>query len=140
MLDAGLAFEVEGEVGAVDVDVAAAEGGEAEGVVFACVGLVANADEGGFEEADDGGEDLFAREAGEGEVLVDALADGGECGAEVEHVFVLGLVADFAPARVVAGLLATAGVAAGGLQVAVGEGADPDVDPGGWDDQGLDAG
>ena len=98
-------------------------------MVFTGVGLVADADEGGFEEADDGGEDFFAREAGEGEVLVDALADGGEGGAEVEHVFVLGLVADFAPARVVAGLLAAAGVAAGGLQVAVGDGADPDARP-----------
>ena len=83
VLDAGFAFEVEGEAGAVDVDVAAAEGGEAEGVVFAGVGFVADADEGGFEEADDGGENFFAGKAGEGEVLVDALADGGEGGAEV---------------------------------------------------------
>jgi hypothetical protein len=73
-------------------------------------------------------------------VLVDALADGGEGGSEVEHVLVLGLVASLAPVGVIAGLLAAAGVATGGLQVAVGEGADPDAFPGGRDDEGLDAG
>ena len=41
---------------------------------------------------------------------------------------------------VVAGLLAAFGVAAGGLQMAVGDGADPDALPGGRDDEGLDAG
>ena len=122
VLDAGLAFEVEGEAGAVDVDVAAAEGGEAEGVVFAGVGFVADADEGGFEEADDGGENFFAREAGEGEVLSTRSRMVGRAAPKCEHVLVLGLVAGFAPAGVVAGLLAAAGVAAGGLQVAVGDG------------------
>ena len=73
-------------------------------------------------------------------MFVYTLADGGEGGAEVEHVLVLGLVASFPPLRMVAGLLAALGVAAGGLEMAVGEGADPDAFPGGRDDEGLDAG
>jgi len=73
-------------------------------------------------------------------VLVYTLADGGEGGSEVEHVFVLGLVANFTPPGVIAGLLAALGVASGGLEMAVGEGADPDAFPGGRDDEGLDAG
>ena len=51
---------------------------------------------------------------------------------------VLGLVAHLAPARVVAVLLAPARVAAGGLDVAVGVRADPDVGPGRRDRQLAD--
>ena len=109
-------------------------------MVFAGVGFVADADVGGLHEAEDGGEDFLAGKAGEGEVMGDAIADGGEGLAEVEHVLVLGLVAGGAPVGVVAGLLAAAGVAAGGLEVAVGDGGDPDVGPGGRDDDGFDAG
>src|SRR5207248_2679096 len=58
---------------------------------------------------------------------------------EGDEAVVLGFVADGAPARVVAELFATAGVAAGGLQVAVGARADPDVGPRRRDDEGADA-
>jgi hypothetical protein len=57
----------------------------------------------------------------------------------VEHVLVLGFVAGGAPVGVVAGLLAAAGVASGDLEMAVGDGADPDVGLCGRDDEGLDA-
>ena len=102
--------------------------------------FVADADQGDFHEGDDGGEDFFARQAGLLEVLVDAFANGREGFGEESHALVLSLVADFAPARVITALLAAAGVASGGLEVSVGDGADPDVGPGGWDDEGLDAG
>ena len=138
--DAGLAFEVEDDPGAADGDVAAAHGGEAVGVVGAGVLGIADADVGGLHEAEDGGEDFFAGQAGALEVMFDLFADGRKRGTELEHVFVLGLVARGAPAGVVAGLLAAAGVASGGLQMAVGVGADPDAGPRGRDDEGLDAG
>ena len=64
----------------------------------------------------------------------------GRAAPKRHHALVLGLVADLAPAGVVAALLAAAGVASGGLEVAVGDGADPDIGPGGRDDERLDAG
>ena len=63
----------------------------------------------------------------------------GRASREEAHALVLGLVADLAPARMVAALLAAAGVAAGGLQVAVGDGADPDDGPCRRNDEGRDA-
>ncbi len=140
VLDSGFAAEVEVDLRAVDIDVAVAQGGEAVGLVLAGVLFVAYADVGGLHDAEDGGEDFFAGHAGEGEVAVDALADGGEDGGEELHAGVLGLVAGLAPAGVVAELLAAAGVAAGGLEVGVGDGGDPDIAPGGRDDEGLNAG
>src|SRR5262249_22763509 len=70
----------------------------------------------------------------------DTLADDGEGLAEELHAFVLGFVADFSPAGMIAALLAAFGVAAGGLEGCVGAGAGPDVGPCGRDDEGLDTG
>ena len=64
VVDAAFALEAEGDVRAVDFDVLVAHGGEAVGVVLAGVLFVADTDERGFHEADEGGEDLFARQAG----------------------------------------------------------------------------
>jgi hypothetical protein len=60
--------------------------------------------------------------------------------AEPDHPVVLVAVADFGPARVVAVLLAAAGVAAGRLNVPVGVRANPDVGPGGRDHNAADPG
>jgi len=65
VFDAAFAFEMEVDFRAVDFHVVVAEGGEAEMVVGLGVFIVADADEGFFEEAHDGGHDFFAREAGE---------------------------------------------------------------------------
>ena len=112
---------------------------QAEGVVLAGVLIVADADEGCLEQLHDGGEHLFARHAGQREVFLHATADRGQRLGEGDRVAVLGFVADFAPLVVIAVLLAPAGVAADGLQVAVGDRADPDVLPGGRDHEVLDA-
>src|SRR6185437_13931290 len=58
--------------------------------------------------------------------------------AERQHPAVLRLVAGLAPLRVVAVLLASPRVAAGGLQVTVGNGTDPYVHVRGWDRQAPD--
>ena len=103
---AALALEFEADRRAFDIDVLVAQRGEAVGVIFLRVLLVADADEGGFEQAHDGGEHLLARQAGKGEVLFDALADDGQRFAEELHAFVLVFVAHLAPARMIAALLA----------------------------------
>ena len=69
----------------------------------------------------------------------DAAPDARQRPGEGEHAPVLGLVAHFAPARVIAVLLAPARVAAGGLQMAVVARADPDLVPGGRNRQRADA-
>src|SRR5262249_6693608 len=109
------------------------------GVILLRIFLVADADECRFEEAHDGRQDLLARQAGQGQVLLDPPAEARQGPGEGDHAVVLRLVADLAPARVVAVLLAAAVVAPGRLEVAVGDGADPHVGPGRRDDQGADA-
>lgn len=136
---AAFAFEAETDAAALYLDVFVAHGGEAEGVIGAGVFVVADADEGGFEKLDDGGEHLAAVEIGELEILGDAGADFGKGAAELEDAFVLGLVAGLAPERMVAVLFAAACVDAGGLQMPVGVFGNPDVGPGGWEDEGTDA-
>src|SRR5690606_6942261 len=101
---------------------------------------VADAHEGGVEQADGDGEDFAQGELLKAQVAVDGLADAWEGAAEGDGAMVAGLVAGGLPLGVVAILLAAAGVAAGGLHVAVGVGADPDAGPGGWDGEGADAG
>ena len=139
VFDAALAFEAEVERGALDGDVAVAHGGEAVGVVGAGVLFIADADEGGLHEADDGGEDFGARHVGEGKVMLDARAYGGESLAEEEHALVFGLVAHLAPAGMVAALLAPASIPAGGLKMTVCDGTNPDLLPSGRDTERLDA-
>ena len=119
---------------------AVAQGGEAEDLLSRAYASLPTRMNVVSMRRDDGGENFFAGKIGEGEIVVDPLADGGERFGEEDHALVLGFVADFAPARMVAALLAAAGVASGGLEVAVGDGADPDIGPCGRDDEGLDAG
>ena len=113
----------------VHLDVAVAHGGEPERAVLARVLLVADADVRRVEEPDDGGEHALAAQVGPAQVAVDARADPRQHLAEGDGALVLGGVACLAPALVVAVLLAPASVAAGGLDVAVGDRADPDVGP-----------
>ena len=63
-----------------------------------------------------------------------------QCLAECQQAGVFVGIADFAPACVIAVLLASAGIAAGCLQMAVGEWADPHVGIGGRHCQGIDPG
>ena len=126
---ARLAPEAEPDPVALDAGVAVAEGGQPEGAVEPRVGLVADPDQGQFEQADDGGQDLVARQSGSGQVGVAPLADHGQRGREFEHPPELVEIAAAAPVGVIAVLLPAAGVAAGGLDVARRERADPYVGP-----------
>src|SRR4029450_12423383 len=82
---------------------------------------------------------LAAVEAGPAEVALHRAPDARQGLGEGDHAIELRAVADLAPARVVAILLAPAGIAADGLDVAPGIGADPDVGPGRRDGQRPDA-
>ena len=72
-------------------------------------------------------------------MVVDGLAQGRQGLGEREHVLELGALADLTKPGVITILLAALGVAAGGLDVAVGLGADPHIRVGRRDRQGTDA-
>src|SRR5258706_17021 len=138
VIDAALAAEAEAHFRALDLDVTVAQRGQPEGAVLARVLVVAHADQGLVEEHHHGGEDLPPGEIARAQIAFHALADFREDFAELEHAAELGLVARFAVQRVVAVLLAAAGVARRRLDVALGIRGDPDVRPGGRNYQGLD--
>src|SRR4029079_9407718 len=126
---AALAAELEFHAGAIHLHVAVAHGRQAEGIVLLGVTLVAYADAGPLEQLHEEREHLAARQPGDGHVGAHLAADARqgprECGEALELVG----VAQLAPARVLAILLAAARVPARGLQVAALVGADPHVGP-----------
>ena len=114
---AGLAAKAEPDGGSVDPCVRGFERGEAERAVAARVFLVADADQRLLEQRDDGGDDLVEGQDRLGEIARDAPANQRQCRGERGHAVVFRFVADLAPARVIAILLASPRVAAGGLEV-----------------------
>ena len=126
---AALAAELELEARAGDADVAVAHRREAERPVRARVLLVADPHERRLEQPHERREDLLARHAGEREVASHPPAQRRERAREVDQLVVLRLVADLAPARVVAVLLAPPRVTSDGLDVAAGRRADAHVRP-----------
>ena len=119
MLLAALAAEGEADGGALDLGVAVAQGGQAEGVVGARVLLVADADERGLQQPHHRGQHLLARQPLAAEV---APRPAGAAPAAPRRRRSCGRTWSRRGRRasgVVAVLLAAAGVAAGGLEVAV---------------------
>src|SRR5262249_14428548 len=98
-------------------------------VVVARVLFVADANERLLEQPDDRGEDFRARKARSPQVGVGTTTNPGKRAAEVDEAAVLARVADLAPLRVIAVLLAAARVAAGRLEMTARLGTDPDVLP-----------
>ena len=87
----------------------------------------------------DGGQYLAAAQFGGAQVAFGALPDGRQHLAQVEHVAKFRLVARIAITRMVAVLLAAAGIARGGLDMAFRIRADPHVGPRRRNDQRIDA-
>ena len=139
MIDAALSPKREVEPGAVDLDVPAPQGGEAERAVLAGVLVVSDADQRLVEQSHDGRQDLTPAEVVRAQVALHALAHVGQDLAELEHPPELRLVPRLAIARVIAVLLPPARVASGDLDVAARIGADPDLAPGRGNDESLDA-
>ena len=136
---AALALEVEAQLRAVDVDVAVLEGGQAIALVLLGVFVAADPDEGRLQKIDDGGENLLTRQAAQSQMLSDLLADIRQALGEVQHVMVLGALADLPKARMITVLFAPSGVAARGLDVPIRFRADPNIGPGRRDGERLDA-
>src|SRR5690606_32921996 len=82
---------------------------------------------------------LLARQAGQGEIGTDPAAQLRQRASEGDDAVELVGVAQRAPVRVVAVLLAAARIASGGLQVATRRRADPDLAIGRRDRQRADA-
>ena len=135
-----LAGKAEADLRAFDPRVAVAHRREPERPVQAGVLVVAHPDQGQLQEADHRGQDLLAWEAGPPQVGIASLSDGGERPRKPDHPIELRFVAAAAPSRVVAMLLPPPRIAPGGLDMAAGIRADPDVGPGGRDRQRADPG
>jgi hypothetical protein len=140
VLAATLSPEPEADARAADPCVPIAQRGQPERAVQPGVLVVADPDQGQLEQPHDGRQDLLARQAGLRQVRVAALADLAERSGKGDHPVELRLVALLVPARVVAMLLAPAGVAPGRLDVADRAGADPHVRPRRRDGERADAG
>ena len=143
VLHPALAAKAQPQAAAAHAGVLAAQRGEAVGAVLARVALVAHAHEGGVEQPHERRQQLRtlhrgARPRAE-QVACDSRADARQRAAEGLQPGVLAVAAFGAPVGVVAVLLAPACVAAGGLQMAVRQRADPDVGIGRRNRQAADA-
>jgi hypothetical protein len=130
--DAVLAGEAHLELLAGLPDVAAEQGGRSEALVLPGVLLIANAQIFGVEQPDDRGEHGLAVERALVEVLLHGAAQPGQSLAELQQAGEFGRLGVRPEIRVVAVLLAAAGVDPGRLQMAVGIGAEPVVGIGRW--------
>ena len=138
MLLAALAAELKRGRPAANLDVPAAERGQAVGPVGACVLRAAYANKRVPEDAHGGSQHPFSSETLLPEVGGDGPADPRERASEFMEMVVFVAAAVFIPFGVIAVLLPPTRIAAGDLKVPVGNWTDPDILPGGWDDQGCD--
>src|SRR5439155_26136273 len=98
----------------------------------------ADPEEAGVEQPDGAGQHPLAGQAAAGEGLVQPAADVRQAPGQAEHAVELLPVAAGPPLLVVEVLPAAGRIGADRLDVAVRPGADPDIPPGGRDDQGGD--
>src|SRR5437763_2919521 len=112
--------------------------GQPVAVVLHRVVLRADGIEAAVEQPDGARENALAAQVVARKVTCHQLAHLRERARKVDHLVELLLVAPLAPALVVEVLLAPGGVESGGLQVAVGERADPHLLPGGRDPELVD--
>jgi hypothetical protein len=108
------------------------QGRDAVRAVVAGVLVAADADQGPLEQADGRRKDELARERPAGEVPGNPPPDARQGSRETLRPGVLVVIAAGTELRVVAVLLAAAGVSTGRLEVAGRRGTDPDVGPGRW--------
>src|SRR5437016_13329407 len=107
-----MAPEMEAEGSGANAYVAVGNRREPERAIRARVRFVAHANERHLEQPHDGGQHLVARQPRPREVRAQAGAGAGQGAREGQYARVFRLVAHLAPARMVAVLLTTPGVAA----------------------------
>ena len=139
LADPGLTLEREPHLSTQTLGVARLQGREAERTIGAPVFGVADAGEGGVEEVNDRRQHPFARQAGKPQRGVDSAPESRQGRTEGRQPFELLGLALRSERRVVDVLLATARVAAGGLEVAELVAADPDVGPTRRDGESADS-
>src|SRR5438270_2589708 len=137
--DAVFAAEVQMDAAAVDLDMPIAQSSQTVALVSLDVFGVANAKQGCLHQAHDRGEHPLSRQTAPPEIGFDALPDGRQNPAKRQHLAVFRLVANLAPTRVIAVLLAAALVPSGRLDMAVWIGTDPYRSPGGRNRQRTNA-
>jgi hypothetical protein len=137
--DTALAAELEAQRRSVDLRVLVAHRRQTERMIVAGVLLVADPDQRLLEQLHDRREHLLPRQPRLLQIGARAAANAWKHPRERHEAFVLGFVARFAPARMVAVLFASARVAARRLNVAVGVGTDPHVRPRRRDDDRSDS-
>jgi hypothetical protein len=103
---------------------------QADRTVLAGVLFVPDPDQRPLEQLDDCRKHLLARKARLGKIGLRPRTDLGERRRKRDEPPVLHVVANDAPAAVIAVLLAVASITPGRLEVAVGIGTDPDSGPG----------
>jgi hypothetical protein len=136
---AGLPFEPESHRRSRDPRMRTAHRRQTERLVVARVFLVADANGCLLEQLHDGGKHLLPAQAWRCAIGGGACPQCRQRGSELDHAPVLRLVAHSTPARMVTVLLASARIAAGGLQVSERVRTDPDVAPGRRDRERFDA-
>ena len=140
VFDSAFPLKIEGDGGSIHAYMPVPHGGETEGMVFARVFLVAYPDQCGLHKAHYGGQHFPARHIRQCEVALHLLSNCRESGAEGEHSFIFGFIANLTPFRVIASLLSAFCVAARCLHVSSGIGTYPNVLPCGRNDKGFDSG
>jgi hypothetical protein len=125
MRHAGLAAEGEADLLTPDPNVMVTQRGQAERLVGARVLVVADTDQRLVEQVHHARQHALARKPGLLQVARDARAYPRQRLTELQHAFELGCIARRTPGRVIAVLLAAAGIAPGGLEVTVPGRADP---------------
>src|SRR5258708_3112934 len=134
-LTPALASEKEAHGRSADGYVPVAERGETERSVVARVLLVADPRIRHLEQSHDGRDHLLAGQAWLPKVTSDAPPDSWQGASEADHARKLVCIANRAPCRVVQRLLAAPSVAAGGLEVTPRPRGNPDILPGGRNDE-----
>ena len=125
-----LSLEAQPKRGATDLRLALAQGRKTEGVVVAGILGIADAHERCLEQANDRGDHLLARQPWPRKIARDPPANARQGAGESGEPPVLRLVAQLAPALVIAILLASSCVAPGRLDMALRARADPYLRPG----------
>ena len=138
MLHTAFAAELKPQRGARDIYVMISHGGEAERIVVPRVFLIADPDQGRFQQPNHSGQDFFTGKPGPRQILLSPAADGRQNLAKRDQPVVFGFVSKHSPARVVPVLLATFGIPCSRLNVAIRNWADPDITPSGRNREGLD--
>src|SRR5690606_25200733 len=108
---ATLTTKLESQLCARNLDVPITHGGQTKRAVFLGIGLIADANQRGFEKSYHDGEHLLARQARLCHISFDASANARERFAKRDHTVVFGGIPHLAPTCMIAVLLAVLAVA-----------------------------